>query len=252
MDAPPFGLSPQAFSIIMVAGWLILGPLVASFFMRKRTRRILTAGAAAQAMQEAPAVYPSLTPPNYRHLVGVWQYKSATRWIGIVLGAFTVLTAFQFPTAIAAPTVAVGLLLIGYPFWRAKRPAQQCSVDPSLRVVLSRGGRDIPLDLNHYRYVRMHVSSSRSGRSYPSMMVFDRDSYPGFLTLFSSTLFPRFDDARMVLFHNRWWTADGGLVPPGLVDDFFRDVCRRSGVEPAQRKTLSNMGSNPPWEIRPY
>ena len=188
MDAPPFGLSPQAFSIIMVAGWLILGPLVASFFMRKRTRRILTSAAAAQQMQEAPAVYPSLTPPNYRHLVGVWQYKSATRWIGIVLGVFIGLTALQFPTAVAAPTLAFGLLLIGYPFWRTKRPAQQCSVDPSLRVVFSRGGRDIPLDLNHYRYVRMHVTSSRSGYSFPSMMVFDRDSAPGFFTLFSLSL----------------------------------------------------------------
>ena len=29
MSEPPFGIPPIAFSIIMVVGWLVLGPLVA-------------------------------------------------------------------------------------------------------------------------------------------------------------------------------------------------------------------------------
>jgi hypothetical protein len=84
------------------------------------------------------------------------------------------------------------------------------------------------------------------------MTVFNRDARPGLAALVSSTLFPRFDDARIVLFHNRWRTAEGALIPPNVADDFFRDACRRAGYEPIYTKTLANAGGNGPWEVRPY
>jgi hypothetical protein len=250
MNAPPFGLPPIVFSIIMVVSWLTLGPLVVWLFMRKfRHYRAMP----FQQPDTTPPVYPSLTLPTrpYADIVGVWHFKSATRWIGVACGAFVALAADRTSLEVAAPILAAGLLVIVYSFWRPSRAAQRCTVDPNLYVTFGRGDREIPLDLNHYRYVRMHVGASRYGSTLPSMTVFDRDSRAGLGTLLSSTVFPRFDDARIVLFHNRWRTADGALIPPSLADDFFRDACRRAGYEPVHTKTLVSAGHNGPWEVRP-
>jgi hypothetical protein len=89
VNAPPFGLPPIVFSIIMVVSWLTLGPLVAWFFMRKRNKRIMsTAAQFSQPVAPSPPVYPYLTPPEqpWADLVGFWQFKSAARWIGVVIG----------------------------------------------------------------------------------------------------------------------------------------------------------------------
>jgi hypothetical protein len=106
---------------------------------------------------------------------------------------------------------------------RPRRAAQRCTVDRNLFVTLSRGGREIPL--------------------------FDRDKFPGMGTLMSSMLFPRFDDGRIVLIHNRWWSAQGSIISPNRIDDFFLDICRRAGHEPHFRRTWLTTG-RPGWDVR--
>jgi hypothetical protein len=139
--------------------------------------------------------------------------------------------------------------LIVYSLWRPTRAAQQCSVDRNLFITLGRGGREIPLDFRQYRYVRMHVSQSRYGRDFPSMMVFDSDSPPGMGTLLSSMLFPRFDEGRIVLFHSRWTTAEGAMIGINRIDDFFIDTYRRAEYEPHFRRTWFTIG-RPGWDAR--
>jgi hypothetical protein len=74
----------------MVVSWLTLGPLVAWFFMRKRNKRIMSTAAQFRGpvAPPSPPVYPYLTPPEqpWADLVGFWQFKSAARWIGVVIG----------------------------------------------------------------------------------------------------------------------------------------------------------------------
>ena len=140
-------------------------------------------------------------------------------------------------------------LVIVLSLMRPTRAAQQCSVERNLAITLIRGSREIPLDLNQYRYVRMHISTTRYGSSFPSMLVFNRDTRPGAGTLLSSMLFPRVDDGRIVLFHNRWYNPDGAIIPPGTVDDFFLDTCSRAGYEPQFMKKWYKTGTN--WEVRP-
>jgi hypothetical protein len=60
----------------------------------------------------------------------------------------------------------VCLLVIVLSLSRPRRAAQRCTVDRNLFVTLSRGGREIPLDLNHYRFVRMHVSQARYSSNF--------------------------------------------------------------------------------------
>jgi hypothetical protein len=69
------------------------------------------------------------------------------------------------------------------------------------------------------------------------MVVFDRDSPPGFGALVSSILFPRVDERRIVLFHNRWYDAQANIISPNRIDDFFLDMCKRAGYELRMRKT---------------
>lgn len=242
MSGAPFGLPPIVFGIIMVVGWLTIGPLVAWFFMRKR--RYVGYGAPAQ-QAAPPPVYPAIPGPaaQYPDLIGTWRFKSALRWVPIVFGVFAGGVIVQLPIMAALLAAAIVLPVILYFLWRPTLAVQQCTVDDRLVVTLSRGGRDIPFDLNHYRYARMH-SGSAHGRTYPSMLVLSRDSRPGIGMLMSSMLFPRVDDERVVFFYNRWWTADGGLIAPTIVDDLVRAVCARSGHPPA-------MAGKASWEIRP-
>jgi hypothetical protein len=200
--------------------------------------------------------------------VGVWHFKSAARWAGVICGVVLGFGAISIPFSMVAQPMlfegedkssaflaalasgAVGLSLISYSLWRPTRAAQQCSVDQRLAVTLGRGGREIPLDLNHYRYVRMHVSNPSYGRNYASMLVFDRDRRPGVGTLLSSILFPRFDDGRIVLFYINWTTTAGVRISHTRADEFFRDVCRRAGHEPRIMKRFWSYGTDP-WEVRP-
>src|SRR5207245_2299380 len=103
----------------------------------------------------------------------------------------------------------------------------------------------IPLDLNHYRYVRMHVTTERFGGNRASMLVIQRDRRPGVGALVSSILFPRVDNGRIVLFYYNWSTADGAFIPYTVLDDFFRDVCRRAGHEPRVMKKFWILGEQP-------
>lgn len=242
MSEAPFGLPPIVFSMIMVVGWLTIGPLVAWFFMRKR--RYVGFGMPAQ--QAAPPVYPAMAEPapQYPGLIGTWRFKAALRWVPVVFGVFAGGVIVQLPVTAALPAAAVVLSVVVYFVWRPKLAVQRCTVDHRLSITMSRDGRDIPFDLNHYRYARMHPGSARYGTTYPSMLVLSRDSRPGIGTLMSSTLFPRVDDERVVLFYNRWWTADGALIGPTIVDDVIRDVCTRSGHPPV----FNGKGR---WEVAP-
>jgi hypothetical protein len=185
----------------------------------------------------------------YTELVGQWHFKSITRWLGFIPVFFVAVAGLELPLVSAAPIMAVGLLLFVYSFWRPTLAVQQCNVHPNLSITVGRDGREIPLDLHHYRYARMHPVTNRHSRT-PSVLVLDRDSPPGFGTLLSSMLFPRVDDRRIVLFYNRWWNGDA-LILPGQLDDFIRDTCRRAGYEPQFRKTRLGGAAGDPWEIGP-
>jgi hypothetical protein len=233
------------FSIIMVVSWLTLGPLVAWLFMRKRNRRMNTAAAFnAPAAAPAPPVYPYLATPEqpWADLVGLWQFKSAARWVGVVIGVVFAIGTLQFPFPMnilySVPPALIAFLSV----LRPSRAAQTCTVAPNLAVTLGRGDREFPLDLDNYRYIRTHTSQVRYGDNFPSMVVFDRDSPPGFGTLMSSMLFPRADDGRIVLFHSRWYDAKANIISPHRIDDFFLDMCRRAGYEPRMRKTWFTRG----------
>jgi hypothetical protein len=239
MNHGPFGLSPQVFSIGVLVVWLGGGTLVGVLMSRRKSyRRVLAATAESYRAQQLPGAQP------WGDLVGVWHFKSAARWAGVICGVVLGFGAISIPfSMVAQPALfegedksesfltavasgAVGLFLIVYFLWRPTRAAQQCSVDRNLFITLGRGGREIPLDFRQYRYVRMHVSQSRFGSTNPSMLVFDRDSPPGIGTLLSSMLFPRFDEGRIVLFHMSWTTDAGvrtsggrgshGAVPAGM------------------------------------
>jgi hypothetical protein len=271
MTHMPFGLSPQELSIGFLVAFLGVGTLLSLLFRRRNMRVVSTRQPTQQAGQFAPPGYPSQPPPThpYGELVGLWNFKSAVRWVGVWIGVIIGAGAVTMPLSVVllpagafkngniAPTLlaaiasgAVGLLLIVYSVWRPSRAVQHCRVDERLAVTVMRGGREIPLDLNHYRYVRMHVTTERGGWNRASMLVIQRDRRPGVGALVSSILFPRVDDGRIVLFYYKWWTADGAYIPYTVLDDFFRDVCRRAGHEPRFMDRFWILGEQP-WEVRP-
>jgi hypothetical protein len=262
MNHGPFGLPPMVFSIGVLVVWLGGGLVVGVLMSRRKSyRRMLAATAASYQAQQLPGAQP------WGDLVGVWHFKSAARWAGVICGVVLGIGVISIPLSMVTQPVlfegedksrallsavafgAVGLFLIVYSLWRPARAAQQCTVDRNLFITLGRRDREIPLDFRQYRYARMHVSQTRWGRSYPSMMVFDRDSPPGMGTLLSSMLFPRFDDGRIVLFHINWTTDEGVRIAYTRVDDFFIDTCRRAGYEPHFRRTWFTFG-RPGWDVR--
>ncbi len=255
MNAPPFGLQPQVFSILVVVLWLTVVPTIAYFVSRSRRNRMRNIAAAQPQQAAAPAqapVYPYTRPPEqpWEDLVGFWQFKSAARWIGVIIGVVFALGTLQLPFPMnivyTVPPALIALLSL----LRPTRAAQTCTVAPTLAVTLGRGGREIPLDLNNYRYIRTHTSQVRYGDNYPSMVIFDRDTPPGFGTMVSSVLFPRVDDGRIVLFHSRWYNAQANIISPNRIDDFFLDMCRRAGYEPRMTKTWFTRG-RPAWSAGP-
>jgi hypothetical protein len=195
------------------------------------------------------------------------EKHASFRWAGVICGVVLGFGAISIPLSmVAQPALfegggrsqailsavvsgAIGLSVITYSLWRPTRAAQQCTVEPNLFITLGRGGREIPLDFRHYRYVRMHVSQYRYGRTRPTMLVFDRDSPPGMGTLLSSMLIPRFDEGRIVLFLMSWTTAAGARIAYDRVDDFFIDTCRRAGYEPHVRRMWFTWG-RPGWDVR--
>jgi hypothetical protein len=236
--------------------WLTVVPAISYFVVRSRRKRMRNIAAAAPRQAAAPPqapVYPYTRPPEqpWADLVGFWQFKSAGRWIGVIIGVVFGLGVFGLPLTVGVPLGAVCLLVITLSLLRPTRAAQTCTVAPNLAVTLGRGGREIPLDLSNYRYIRTHTSQARDSDNFPGMLIFDRDTPPGFGTMVSSLLFPRFDDARIVLFHNRWYNAQANIISPIQIDDFFLDMCRRAGYEPHMRKTWLTTGRLA-WDAGPY
>jgi hypothetical protein len=251
----------MVFSIGFLAVFLGGGTLLSYLMSRRKSyRHTLAATAASYQAQQLPDAQP------WGDLVGIWHFKSAARWIGVICGVVLGFGAISIPFSMvaqpplfdgedksetvlyAAISAAVGLFVIVYFLWRPTGAAQQCTVDRNLFITQGRRDREIPLDFRQYRYVRMHVSQSRWGRSFPSMMVFDRDSPPGIGALLSSMLFPRFDEGRMVLFHSRWTTDEGAMIGVNRLDDFFIDTCGRAGREPHFRRTWFTWG-RPGWDV---
>src|SRR5262245_9102245 len=103
MNNGPFGLPPMVFSIGLGVVWLVFIPLLSLVVTRNKRRRMRTAGAARLQAQQLPGAQP------YSDLVGLWHFKSAGRWVGVVCGVvlgFGVisvpLTQFMVPTAVYA------------------------------------------------------------------------------------------------------------------------------------------------------
>ncbi len=251
----------MAFSIGVLVVWLGGGLVVGVLMSRRKSyRRMLAATAESYRAQQLPGAQP------WGDLVGVWHFKSAARWAGVICGVVLGSGAISIPLSMvtqpmlfegedksspflaALASGAVGLSLITYSLWRPTRAAQQCSVDRNLFITLGRGGREIPLDFRQYRYARMHTSQRRYGGNYASMLVFDRDRPPGVGTLLSSMLFPRFDDGRIVVFYMNWTTTEGVRIAFNRVDDFFIDTCRRAGYEPHFRTKWYTSG-RPAWDV---
>jgi hypothetical protein len=146
------------------------------------------------------------------------------------------------PLPISVPAAAPPLLVAALAYLRPKRAVQGCEVDQIGAITLTRGNVRIPFDLNHYRYIRMHQNSSGT-LNYPSMMVLYRDTVPSVSTWLGSVLFPRVDDERVILFFNRWHTADGYFVGPGTLGALFYQACVRAGRTPIER-------GDGGWEVR--
>ena len=177
-------------------------------------------------------------------VVGVLHFNSAAAWAGVIPGLVVgVPMLIGLPMPIAVPASAPPLLLAALAYLRPKRAVQSCEVDQTGAITLIRGDVRIPFDLNHFRYIRMHKNSSGM-LDYPSMMVLYRDTQPTIWTWLGSVLFPRVDDERVVLFFNRWRTADGYFVGPSTVGALLYRACVRAGRTPIE--TFEGG-----WEVRP-
>jgi hypothetical protein len=80
------------------------------------------------------------------------------------------------------------------------------------------------------------------------MLVLCRDVKPSMWTYMGSVLFARVDDERVVLFFNRWRTADGFFVGPRDLAALFYQACVRAGHTPTQR---NNFFISPGRDVRP-
>lgn len=90
MTHGPFGLSPQVLSIGFLVVFLGGGTLLSLLMSRGRNTRVVAIRRPTQqAGQFPPPVYPSMPQPAYPYgeLIGLWNIKSAARWVGVVVGA---------------------------------------------------------------------------------------------------------------------------------------------------------------------
>ena len=143
------------------------------------------------------------------------------------------------------PPLPVGVLAVAVlAYLRPKRAVQGCAVGPTGAISLTSGDVRIPSEPNRYRYLRVHYNSAGGALHYPSMMVLYRDTRPSVWTWLGSVLFPRVDDERVVLFFNRWHTADGYFVGPHDLAALFYRACLRAGRTPIKRRDRG-------WEVRP-
>jgi len=176
-------------------------------------------------------------------VVGLLHFKSAGAWLGVIPGVVVAIPMIiGLPLPIAVPVAAAPLLLAALAYLRPKRAVQGCEVDQFGAITLIRGDVRIPFVPNHFRYIRMHTTQS-GALSYPSMMVLYRDMQPTIWTWLGSVLFPRVDDERVVLFFNRWHTAEGYFVGPRDLGALFYQACVRAGRSPIE--------ANGSWEVRP-
>jgi hypothetical protein len=80
MNHGPFGLSPQVFSIGFLVLWLTVIPLLSLVVGRNKRKRMLAATAESYQAQQMPGAHP------WGDLMGVWHFKSAARWAGVICG----------------------------------------------------------------------------------------------------------------------------------------------------------------------
>lgn len=176
-------------------------------------------------------------------VVGLLHFKSAAAWLGVIPGVVVAIPMMiGLPLPIAVPAAAAPLSLAALAYVRPKRAVQGCEVDIYGAITLIRGDVRIPFAPSRYRYIRMHTTQSGAS-NYPSMMVLYRETRPTIWTWLGSVLFPRVDEERVVLFFNRWHTAEGYFVGPRDMAALFYQACVRAGSTPIE--------TNGGWEVRP-
>jgi hypothetical protein len=171
----------------------------------------------------------------FTQVAGLLHYKPMMgAWYGVVsVCVFLAMVTTQMPLPISVTTMPVWVLLAVLAYLRPRRAVRSCYVDANGGIRLTRGQVNVPFDLNHYRYVRMH-NSGATRATIPSMLVLYRDTQPSTWTWLSSILSPRVTDERVVLFFNRWWDADGYWVGPRDMAALFYQACVRAGHTPTK------------------
>ena len=256
-------MPPQyLFSAFFLVGFMTIGILI-GFLPQVRNRykaRPLTPG-------QVPSPRSQLRGEGWRtaNFVGELHFKSASAKAGIicgvvlatcaVMGGVAVLAApisgqAAPPLRVAVPAIAAPLVLIAYSYFRPKRAAQSLYVDQNRAITLIRGDVRIPFDLNHFRYVRMDSSTTEVvGLGVRAvMLVMYRDTPPSIFTRWSSVLWPRCDDGRVVVFFQSWRDSEGYLLGAYDIAGLFYQACVRAGRTP---KTLDHFFRQPSWEVRP-
>jgi hypothetical protein len=181
-------------------------------------------------------------------VLGLLHYKPMVgAWIGVVSWCLLLaIVALQMPWPIAVTATPTLLLVAVLGYVRPRGAVQSCYVDQNGNITLIRREIAIPFDLNHYRWIRMHSSRTRT-MTFPSMLVLYRDTRPSMWTWPGNVLFPRVDDERVVLFFNRWRDADGYFVGPRDMAALFYQACVRAGRTPTERRSFFGA---PGWEVR--
>jgi hypothetical protein len=188
----------------------------------------------------------------YTNVVGLVHFKSSAWYPAAVCGFFVAgvpaaLYLVHGQLQIAALATAAGLLFVLSFYLRPKGAVQSCHVDPNGAITLIRGGVRILFDLNHFRYVRMHGSRSRT-MTIPSMLVLYHHTEPSMWTWLRSVLLPEVDHERVVLFINSWRDSEGYFIGPRDMDGLFYQACVRAGRTPTAR---GNFFVPTGWEVHP-
>lgn len=133
---------------------------------------------------------------------------------------------------------------------RQRLAVQRGVVDRDGTITLIRYGRERPFDLAAYPYVRLKRfvwgAPRRVVRHVPGMLIMRRDSPVTFWNALSTHFFPRFNDERVIVFFQSWWTADGGWIAPDAMGEVFRQACIRAG----RRPVFDTEFGRSDWEVR--
>jgi hypothetical protein len=246
-DVPPWLPSVLFLTVFFTGGVLI--SLHPSIRNRYRTRPAETAQQIGFREVRGPTGPGAVSTT----IVGLLHYKPMVgAWIGVVSWClFLALGMVQMPLPIALLGTPAVLFIAVLAYRRPRGAVQRCDVHPNGAITLTRGDVSIALDLNNFRYVRMHNANTKY-TTYPSMLALYRDTRPSRGTHLGGMLWPRVTEERVVLFFNRWWDADGYLIGPRDMAGVFYQACARAGRTPTKIPSLFGgwFGARG-WEVRP-